>query len=88
MIREVSAVTRREQLREILTDYRLDRRNRAFLRSRLRLRVSTRKLERLGYALIKGAQPGDSIPAGDSASPIPMDQDAKPATGQTAREST
>jgi hypothetical protein len=69
LIREVGAMTRRDQLRDILADYRLDSRNRSWPRSRLRLRVSTRRLQQIVYALTGGDRPGDAIPTGDSASP-------------------
>ena len=68
LIRGVGLISRRDQLAGLLTDFRIDPRNRGWLRSRLRLRVSTRRVQRIVYALMPG-EPGEKPPSGGSASP-------------------
>ena len=70
LVRQVGLIKRREQLAELLGDFRLDSRNRGFWRSRLRLRISTRRMQREVYRLMGGPAAGD-LPAGSSASPTP-----------------
>jgi len=70
LIRRVGLITRRDQLSGLLTDFRIDPRNGTFVRFRLRLRISTRRMQREVYALMAG-QPGEAPPAGGSAPPTP-----------------
>jgi hypothetical protein len=69
LIRGVGGITRLDQLPGLLSDFRHDSRNHGLMRSRLRLRVSTRRLHRIVHDLL--ADPaGQAPPAGGSASPI------------------
>lgn len=70
LVRGVGLISRRDQLAGVLTDFRIDLRNRGFLRSRLRLRVSTRRMQRVVYDLMPAVS-GEIPPAGASASPTP-----------------
>jgi len=56
LIHEVGLITRVEQVPSMLSDYRHDGSNRGFWRSRLHLRISTHRLERI----IRGAMAGES----------------------------
>ena len=69
LVRGVGLISRRDQLAGVLTDFRIDSRNRGLLRSRLRLRVSTRRMQRVVYALMP-AEAGEKPPAGGSGAPI------------------
>lgn len=79
LIRNVSFATQWQELRDAISEFHSHPRSRDFLRSRLRLRVSTRRLEHVAHHLIGAGQPGDSIPPGDSTPPT---KPARPATGE------
>ena len=77
LVRGVGLISRRDQLAGVLTDFRIDSRNRGLLRSRLRLRVSTRRMQRVVYDLMP-AEAGEKPPAGASVSPTPPAVSHKP----------
>ena len=69
LIQEVGLMTRIEQLPGMLSDYRYDECNRSFWRSRLRLRVSTHRLERIIRRVMAGEPKAEEHAAGSSAAP-------------------